>query len=125
MPENMQRDSSSYIPGEKRKGDSVSFTNHQANPQFISWDIGEKYSVQRILGKGSYGQVALAIDRFVDVTLYRSFYWSPLHNTSSLNPIYFIIVRTNDEKVAIKRMTNIFDDQTDAKRAYREMHILR
>lgn len=33
--------------------------------------------------------------------------------------------RTTDEKVAIKRMTNIFDDQIDAKRAYREMHILR
>lgn len=33
--------------------------------------------------------------------------------------------RTNDGKVAVKRMTNIFDDQTDAKRAYREMHILR
>jgi serine/threonine protein kinase len=28
-------------------------------------------------------------------------------------------------QVAIKRMTNIFDDRTDAKRAYREMHILR
>jgi hypothetical protein len=29
------------------------------------------------------------------------------------------------ENVAIKRMINIFDDQIDAKRAYREMHILR
>lgn len=32
---------------------------------------------------------------------------------------------TNEKKVAVKRMTNIFDDRTDAKRAYREMHILR
>jgi hypothetical protein len=29
------------------------------------------------------------------------------------------------KRVAIKRMTNIFDEPTDAKRAYREMHILR
>ena len=48
-----------------------------------------------------------------------------LNTSSSLRPIHSIIFRTNDEKVAVKRMTNIFDDQTDAKRAYREMHILR
>lgn len=74
LPENMREDSTSYIPGEKRKGDSVAFTHHQVNPQFISWDVGEKYSVQRILGKGSYGQVALAIDRFVNLTSYESFW---------------------------------------------------
>ena len=45
--------------------------------------------------------------------------WTSSCITASLD------IRTNDEKVAIKRMTNIFDDQTDAKRAYREMHILR
>jgi hypothetical protein len=28
-------------------------------------------------------------------------------------------------KVAIKQMKNIFDEPTDAKRAYREIHILR
>ena len=33
--------------------------------------------------------------------------------------------RVSEKKVAIKQMKNIFDEQTDAKRAYREMHILR
>ena len=54
---------SPYIPGEKRKVDST-LANYQVNPQFASWEVGKKYSVQRILGKGSYGQVALAIDRY-------------------------------------------------------------
>ena len=49
----------------------------------------------RLLGKGSYGAVSLATDR------------------------------VSETKVAIKQMKNIFDEQTDAKRAYREMHILR
>ena len=49
----------------------------------------------RLLGKGSYGAVSLATDR------------------------------VSEKKVAIKQMKNIFDEQTDAKRAYREMHILR
>lgn len=54
---------SPYIPGEKRKGDSLAIAHYQVNPQFASWEVGQKYSVQKILGKGSYGQVALAIDR--------------------------------------------------------------
>ena len=65
---------SPYIPGEKRKVDSA-LANYQVNPQFASWEVGKKYLVQRILGKGSYGQVALAIDRcdaalFHDLILY-------------------------------------------------------
>lgn len=64
----MRGSESSYIPGDKRKGDDATFTHHQANPHFVSWEVGEKYSLQRILGKGSYGQVAFAIDRFVSST---------------------------------------------------------
>lgn len=46
------------------------------------------------------------------------------------NDLYFILnfifhFRKTDSRVAVKRMSNIFDDQIDAKRAYREMHILR
>lgn len=59
------------------------------------WKIGQKYQLSRILGKGSYGKVAEATDK------------------------------TTGTKVAIKQMEKIFDDRTDAKRAYREMHILR
>jgi serine/threonine protein kinase len=69
-----------------------------SNPQFASWEVGARYDIEKLLGKGSYGAVALATDRFHAET---------------------------NKKVAIKQMKNIFDEQTDAKRAYREMHILR
>lgn len=64
MPEN-----SPYIPGEKRKGDSLNGDSHQTSAQFSSWEVGTKYTVQRVLGKGSYGQVALAIDRSYSASL--------------------------------------------------------
>jgi len=63
---------------------------------FQDWaELGAKYRVSRLLGKGSYGKVAEAI-------------------------------RTDTNTVvAVKQMERIFEDWTDAKRAYREMHILR
>lgn len=73
----------------------VSHVKNYVNPQFTTWEVGDKYQIDRVLGVGSYGQVALALDK------------------------------QREKKVAIKRMTNIFDYTTDAKRAYREMHILR
>lgn len=63
--------------------------------KFDSWEVGSRYSMIDLLGKGSYGQVAKATDR------------------------------TDGKLVAIKQMKRIFDESTDAKRAYREMHILR
>jgi len=63
--------------------------------KFENWVVTNRYNLTELLGKGSYGQVAKAVDR-VDGTV-----------------------------VAIKRMGRIFDEATDAKRAYREMHILR
>lgn len=39
--------------------------------------------------------------------------------------IHFLFCRTDGKTVAIKQMKRIFDEPTDAKRAYREMHILR
>lgn len=62
---------------------------------FDSWAVGPRYELSDVLGKGSYGQVAKGIDR------------------------------RDGKKVAIKQMKRVFDDPTDAKRAYREMHILR
>ena len=67
----------------------------KAGGRFDSWVIGDRYTLTRVLGKGSYGEVAEAIDS-----------------------------RTT-RKVAVKRMQSIFDEITDAKRVYREMHILR
>ncbi|KAJ1395932.1 kinase-like domain-containing protein, partial [Ochromonadaceae sp. CCMP2298] len=59
------------------------------------WSVTNRYNLIELLGKGSYGQVAKATDRNDGTT------------------------------VAIKQMKRIFDEATDAKRAYREMHILR
>lgn len=62
---------------------------------FSEWAVGDRYQMIRMLGRGSYGEVAQAKDKM-----------------------------TNDV-VAIKRITSAFDHEVDAIRLYREMHILR
>lgn len=62
---------------------------------FSEWAVGERYQMLRMLGRGSYGEVAQAKDLW-----------------------------TNNF-VAIKRITSAFDQEVDAIRLYREMHILR
>lgn len=63
--------------------------------QFSDWEVGEDYSCERLLGTGSYGKVALATQK------------------------------STGRKVAIKRMENIFDDETDCKRILREVTLMR
>jgi hypothetical protein len=69
---------------------------------FSDWAVGDRYELVRILGRGSYGEVAQAID---------------LTKTAAGGgePAY----------VAIKRIQSPFDQQLDAVRLYREIHILR
>jgi mitogen-activated protein kinase 1/3 len=62
---------------------------------FSSWETGARYHLIERLGKGSYGEVVKARDQ------------------------------TYNRTVAIKQMKHVFEDSTDAKRAYRELHILR
>jgi mitogen-activated protein kinase 1/3 len=62
---------------------------------FASWAVGDRYRLVRLLGHGSYGEVAEAWDTVA---------W---------------------RKVAIKRLVNAFDSDTDARRIFREMYILR
>eukprot|EP00607_Mallomonas_marina_P001977 CAMPEP_0182427044 /NCGR_PEP_ID=MMETSP1167-20130531/13545_1 /TAXON_ID=2988 /ORGANISM="Mallomonas Sp, Strain CCMP3275" /LENGTH=562 /DNA_ID=CAMNT_0024608865 /DNA_START=90 /DNA_END=1778 /DNA_ORIENTATION=+ len=62
---------------------------------FEDWEVGSRYKLFRILGHGSYGEV---VEGFDTITC---------------------------RKVAIKRIQNIFDQPMDAKRVYREIHILR
>lgn len=69
---------------------------------FSEWAVGDRYELIRILGRGSYGEVAQAKD------LWRS-------NINNNNVCF----------VAIKRITSAFDQEVDAVRIYREMHILR
>lgn len=65
---------------------------------FSDWAVGERYEMVRILGRGSYGEVAQAIDRRAG---------------------------KEDAFVAIKRIQSPFDQEVDAVRLYREIHILR
>lgn len=62
---------------------------------FTEWSVGERYQLVRMLGRGSYGEVAQAKDL------------------------------TNQQLVAIKRITAAFEQEVDAVRLYREIHILR
>ena len=63
--------------------------------KFTDWDIGEDYEITKIIGKGSYGDVAEAMHK-----------------------------RTG-KKVAIKRIYRVFEDLVDCKRIVREISILR
>lgn len=63
--------------------------------KFSDWEIGDDYEIIKIIGKGSYGDVAEAI-----------------HKPSK-------------RKVAIKRVFRLFDDLVDCKRIVREIFILR
>ncbi|CAB9517063.1 Mitogen-activated protein kinase HOG1 (Fragment) [Seminavis robusta] len=65
---------------------------------FSEWAVGDRYEMIRILGKGSYGEVAQAVDKYAG------------------HP---------DAYVAIKRILSPFDQEIDAIRLYREIHILR
>lgn len=80
--------------------EDTEFSNKSGQPSTTlqhhrGWEVGNRYKLMEILGKGSYGQVIKALDR-----KYGNF-------------------------VAIKQMKHIFDEPIDAKRAYREIHILR
>lgn len=62
--------------------------------QFSDWQVGPNYECSRLLGTGSYGKVALAVQK------------------------------STGRKVAIKKMENIFEDETDCKRILREISLM-
>ena len=62
---------------------------------FTDWNVGSDYECIKLLGKGSYGAVALATHL------------------------------PTKKKVAIKRMEGDFEDETDCKRILREVKLLR
>jgi hypothetical protein len=65
---------------------------------FSEWAVSERYKLLRILGRGSYGEVAQALD---------------------------LQQGRPDAYVAIKRIQSPFDQEVDAVRLFREIHILR
>jgi hypothetical protein len=103
--------SSTSTPKSSRDGETVEAT---ATPRsthlpslplpedFSKWSVGDRYELVRILGRGSYGEVAQAIDR---------------RKTNGMNG--------DVAYVAIKRIQSPFEQQLDAIRLYREIHILR
>ena len=63
--------------------------------KFHDWEVGTKYKIEKIIGQGSYGSVARAT------------------------------MLSTGQKVAIKKMDDIFDDEIDCKRILREVTLLR
>ena len=63
--------------------------------KFADWEVGKDYECVKILGQGSYGAVCSAIHK------------------------------PTGKKVAIKKMTGVFEDEVDCKRILREVHLLR
>lgn len=100
---------------------------------FDAWEVGKRYQLMRILGRGSYGEVAQAKD-----LAYR-----PAQSPTNIPPGHPSHVHeqhhpaepedTHDYPdnhghgpyVAVKRIAGAFDQEIDAVRLYREMHILR
>ena len=82
------------------KDETTNQSGHATNlpGEFEDWAVGDRYEMIRILGRGSYGEVAQALD---------------------------LRAGRKDAFVAIKRIQSPFDQEVDAIRLYREMHILR
>lgn len=40
-------------------------SRHKNHNNVVNWDIGKRYRATEVIGKGSYGAVAKAVDRFV------------------------------------------------------------
>lgn len=85
-------------PAPKRADISSSGRVLHMSEDFSEWAVGDRYEMVRILGRGSYGEVAQAVDKYAG---------------------------RPDAYVAIKRILSPFDQEIDAIRLYREIHILR
>ena len=82
---------------------------------FEVWDVGDRYELKRVLGRGSYGEVAQAVDRHAVALQERA------TQSQSHLPLHY----RNSTYVAVKKISKAFDQEVDAVRLFREMHILR
>ena len=110
-----QKDSQGTNEGTQRPGSIPKKPRELLSDDFTEWAVGDRYQLERMLGRGSYGEVAQAID------LQRSGGTvtgdqPDASATTGGNAQYY---------VAIKRIQSPFDQEVDAVRLFRELHILR
>jgi len=95
----LERKLSMRVVSNSQIRDILSFNNldmkNSKAQSFADWEVGQRYQIIRQVGAGSYGSVVEALDT------------------------------TTNQKVAIKRITGIFDDIVDCKRILREICLLR
>lgn len=85
----------------------------------------QRYKITEVIGKGSYGIVASAVDQFTGSLAIR-------HSSACLGCWLISMTQKLEfdavcagEKVAIKKITNVFDHVSDATRILREIKLLR
>lgn len=83
----------------------------------------QRYQLTEVIGKGSYGVVASAVDQFNNGACDDGFFGQTKGSTVDVN----IVAHCNGagERVAIKKITNVFDHVSDATRILREIKLLR
>ncbi|KAL7463828.1 hypothetical protein ACHAXS_004181 [Conticribra weissflogii] len=104
---------------DKKDTESSQRTRLARKTEFDDWDVGDRYELKRMLGRGSYGEVAQAIDLYV-TSLRPTLETSQLHTPQAL-----VHQNRNPAYVAVKKISKAFDQEVDATRLFREMHILR
>eukprot|EP00939_MAST-03C_sp_MAST-3C-sp1_P003598 g3598.t1 len=102
--------------------------------EFRGWnEIGDRYRLQRLAGKGSYGSVAIAIDcRRSRLSARRRASSSSSFNSTSSSSAAAADDECSSEEdespssfVAIKKIRNIFETRSVATRVLREIRVLR